>query len=90
MRFLMRINDEVVALDSMQLDALYNLLEGSQVVGEEHVGKDMGTTGYQRSYIHSFADKFGTCQVPKTMMSDVSYEAARDLWRMRQANKEDA
>ena len=42
MRFFMRINDEVVALDSMQLDALYNLLEGSQVVGEEHVGKDMG------------------------------------------------
>ena len=89
MRFLMRINDEVVALDSMQLDALYNLLEGSQIVGEEHVGKDMGTTGYQRSYIHSFADKFGTCQVPKTMMSDVSYEAARDLWRIRQANKEE-
>ena len=89
MRFFMRINDEVVALDSMQLDALYNLLEGSQLVGEEHVGKDMGTTGYQRAYIHSFADKFGTYQVPKTMMSDVAFEAARDLWRIRQANKEE-
>ena len=88
MKFLMRINDEVVALNNAQLDALYKVLEGTDVVGEEHVGKDMGTTGYQRSYIPSFADKFGTHQVPKTMMSDDAYEAARDLWFMRQAHKE--
>tara|TARA_R110000796_G_scaffold41342_1_gene102296 strand:+ start:382 stop:648 length:267 start_codon:yes stop_codon:yes gene_type:complete len=88
MKFLMRINDEVVALNNAQLDALYKVLEGTDVVGEEHVGKDMGTTGYQRSYIPSFADKFGTHQAPKTMMSDDAYEAARDLWFMRQAHKE--
>ena len=84
MKYMLRINQQLVALDDATLDALYEIIADAVVMDEIHVGKGQGYVGYERSYTYeflgTFADK-GIC-APATAMTDTQFETYKELARL--------
>jgi len=52
MRFIVKIDGVEVLLTAPQVEALTNILQDADKLYDKSVGKDLGTHGYQMSYIH--------------------------------------
>lgn len=82
-----RVFDNEYLLDPAQLDKLLELIDGCEILDEEHVGKGLGTRGWDNAYIGVL--KSPTSASPKLeVMSNSDYEALKAVTKMREATKE--
>ena len=87
MMFKIRIGDTLVLLNADQLNQLVDLVEGTTVYEEKHVGAQLGFVGYQNSYVpetkpYETANHFNGM----TILSDLDVNKYATLQAMR--NKE--
>jgi len=86
MRFIVKIDGAEVLLTGAQVEALTNILQDADQRYDKTVGKDLGTHGYNNSYVHHI--KAFNCSESlnlKVMPSD-QYEATKLMTKL---HKED-
>lgn len=85
MKFRVEIFGQDVLLSVKQLDALVKLIEGSEIVGQEHVGEGNGNTGWKDAYIQVIGKVDMDCIKPKVVTDD-AYNSMVAVTKMRQQN----
>jgi malate synthase len=86
MRFTLTVGGTKLVMTAEQLDAMTHILEGCEAVFDHSVGKDLGTHGYNMSYIHHIKPYNINDSLEVKVMSEESYEATKLVTKL---NKED-
>ena len=86
MKFTFTVCGTTVLMTAEQLEAISLILEYCDALHDHSVGKDLGTHGYNMSYIHHIKPYNVTDSLSVKIMSDEQYEATKLITKL---NKED-
>ena len=77
MRFTIAVGGTKLVMTAEQLEAMTHILEGCEAVYDHSVGKDLGTHGYNMSYIHHIKSYNINDSLEVKVMSQEQYEATK-------------
>lgn len=86
MRFTFTVGGTTVVATAEQLEAMTRILENCDALHDHSVGKDLGTHGYNMSYIHHIRPYNVSESLSVKLMSDDKYEATKLVTKL---HKED-
>ena len=86
MKIVTRIVDDLLILSASDFELISEIVKRSEVLDEEHVGKGLGSTGYEKSYLPKIAEpKTGLLRVD--ILDDETYDSYKALTMMRENAK---
>jgi hypothetical protein len=86
MRFTFTVGGTKLVMTAEQLEAMTHILEGCEMVYDHSVGKDLGTHGYNNSYIHHIKPYNINDSLEVKVMTNEQYESTKLVTKL---NKED-
>jgi len=87
MKFTFTVCGTTILATAEQLEALTRILENCEALHDHSVGKDLGTHGYNMSYIHHLRDYNVSESLSIKVMSNDQYEATKLVTKLNKEEK---
>lgn len=87
MKFTFTVCGTTVLMTAEQLEAMSRILENCEALHDHSVGKDLGTHGYNMSYIHHIRPYSVNESLSVKIMTDEQYEATKLITKLNKEEK---
>lgn len=87
MKFTFTVCGTTVLMTADQVEAITKVLQDCEMLCDHSVGKDLGTHGYNMSYIHHVKPYNVNTELTVKIMPDDQYEAAKLVTKLHKEEK---